>query len=194
MFNREESLKVFIKRYKATSLYIGISILLFLLTVLDGGSTNQMTLMKYGALYGPLVKEGEFYRLVTCMFLHIGFMHLIFNMFVLYIFGSELESLVGWKKYSIYYFLSGIGGSVATFFFNNTVLTAGASGALFGVMGVFLALIHKKIIITEEYKKTITSFIAINIVITLMVPGISITGHLGGLIVGYILGYLTNKR
>ena len=98
---------------------------------------------------------------------------------------------MGSKKYLFFFLLSGLGGNLATYFFNFESISAGASGSLFGLFGAFLYLIqHHKNMITPEGRKSIISLLLVNLAFTVLVPNISITAHLGGFIIGYLLSYV----
>lgn len=188
IFERNESFKGFLKQYPITSIMIGINLIIMLLMSVDGGSTNQYTLLKYGAYYEPLILEGDWYRLFTPMFLHIGWEHFFFNTFSLIIFAAGLEKLIGSTRYFFVYILSGLGGSVFTLFASAHVLSAGASGAIFGVFGAFLAiLLTKKYPLDPSTKQIFLVIFVINMISTFVLSNISITGHIGGLITGFIV-------
>ncbi len=187
-----------IEKYKRTPVtfsLLGIIIVYFIIMTLNGGTTNTETLVKFGALYPPLVLfYGEYYRLITSVFIHIGIMHLFFNSYALYIFGTQIERVMGKMKYLIFFLLTGIGGNIVTFFFSFETISAGASGSLFGILGAFVYLIqHHKNMITPQGRKSILKLLGLNLIITFISPSISITAHLGGLIIGYLLSYIFIK-
>lgn len=190
-----ERLKNFYKKSKVTFILLAIMIIYFIFITLNGGTTDVETLVKYGAFFPPFIVEfKQYYRFITSIFIHIGFMHIFFNGYALYIFGPQIEKLMGAKKYLLFFLITGIGGNLATFFFNFVSISAGASGSLFGLFGAFLYLIHRhKNMITPEGRKSILSLLGINLVLTLVVPSISITAHIGGLIIGYLLSYVFIK-
>lgn len=187
-----EKLKIFYQRSKVTFVLLSIMIIYFILMTLNGGTTNTETLLKYGAMAPPFVVEfNEYYRFITSIFIHIGITHILFNGYALYIFGPQIERLMGPKKYLLFFLLTGIGGNLATFAFNYVSVSAGASGSLFGLLGAFLYLIHRhKEMITPEGRKSLLSMLGINLLLTFAVPSISVTAHLGGLIMGYLLSYV----
>ncbi len=180
---------------KGTASFLLIMILYFIALTLFGGSTSSIVLLTLGALYPPLVVESfQVYRIVTAIFMHIGIAHLYFNGYALYIFGPQIEKLMGTKKFIAFFLLSGIGGNLATIIFNYNSLSAGASGSLFGLFGGFLYLMHRhKELVTPYGKKSITRLLLINLAITFIIPGISTTAHLGGLLFGYLLSYIFIK-
>jgi len=187
-----EKLKIFYRRSKVTFVLLSIMIIYFILMTLNGGTTNTETLLKYGAMAPPFVVEfNQYYRFITSIFIHIGITHMFFNGYALYIFGPQIERLMGPKKYLLFFLLTGIGGNLATFIFNYVSVSAGASGSLFGLLGAFLYLIHRhKEMITPEGRKSLLSMLGINLLLTFAVPSISVTAHLGGLIMGYLLSYV----
>ncbi len=193
--NRKEKIINFYKKSKVTAVLLSIMIVYFIFLSLNGGSTNPQTLLKYGAFYPPFILGfGQYYRFITSIFMHIGITHIFFNGYALYIFGPEIEKLMGGKKYLGFFLLAGLGGNLATFFFSFKTLSAGASGSLFGLFGAFLYLIHRhRNMVTPEGRKSILSLLGINLLLTILVPSISVTAHLGGLIIGYLLSYIFIK-
>lgn len=175
-----------------TYIIMAICIIMFLLTeVIGEGSTNTYTLIKYGANLDVLVKEGEVYRLFTSMFLHIGIMHLISNMYSLYIIGREVESFFGKIKYIIIYILSGIFGSILSIAFSHNTVSAGASGAIFGLLGALLYFgIHYRTYLGEAIKRSIIPIIIINLIIGLLFSGIDLACHIGGLVGGILVAMM----
>lgn len=187
-----ERLKDFYNKSQVTFTFLFIMIVYFIFMTLDGGTQNIETLIKYGAFFPPYVVElNQYYRFITSIFIHIGIMHIFFNGYALYIFGPQMERLMGPKKYILFFLLSGIGGNLATFFFNFVSISAGASGSLFGLFGAFLYLIHRhREMVTPQGRRSILQLLAINLVLTLAVPSISTTAHIGGLVIGYLLSYI----
>lgn len=183
------------KKSKVTLSLLVIMIIYFIFISLNGGTTNSMALVKYGAFFPPFIVEfNEYYRFVTAIFIHIGFSHILFNGYALYVFGPQIEMLMGQKKYLLFFLLTGIGGNIATFFFNYASISAGASGSLFGLFGAFLYLVRRHPnMVTPEGRKSILSLLGVNLLLTFLVPSISITAHLGGLIIGYLLSYVFIK-
>ncbi|NBI07274.1 rhomboid family intramembrane serine protease [Senegalia massiliensis] len=190
-----ERMKDFYKKSKITFIFLTIMIIYFIFITLNGGSTNNETLVRYGALFPPFIlRYNEYYRFITSIFIHIGVTHIFFNGYALYIFGPQIERLMGSTKYLLFFLLTGIGGNLATFFFNFLTLSAGASGSLFGLFGAFLYLIHRhKNMVTPEGRKSILSLLGINLALTIFIPSISVTAHIGGLVIGYLLSYVFIK-
>ncbi|MCB0193835.1 MAG: rhomboid family intramembrane serine protease [Anaerolineae bacterium] len=169
-------------------------VVVWVLMTIAGGSTNTQVLINYGANYGPGIINGEIWRLFTSMFLHIGGFHLLVNGYALFIFGLEMERLYGPDRFLVVYILAGLFGSLASFASKGpTVLSAGASGAIFGIIGMNLAffLLHRDDLgrISQARIQGTLVIIGINLVFGFMVPGIDNMAHIGGLIAGYLLGY-----
>jgi membrane associated rhomboid family serine protease len=130
------------------------------------------------------VAEGEYYRLLTSMFLHYGIFHLLLNMWALWIVGGVLEPLLGRARFLALYLLSGLGGGVATYLFASMgTISAGASGAVFGLFAAFYILMRR----LGRDTSMITMILVINLVLTFVVSNISIWGHLGGLATGAVI-------
>ena len=184
--------KEYYKFHPVTTIILVINLVMAVLLIVTGGFDTD-NLVRLGALKPILVFErNEYYRIVIAMFLHGGFIHLLSNSFVLYYIGAYMERLVGPKKYLLIYMISGIISSLFVLFFAEELsVTIGASGAIFGVMGGLLVLTFlRKEWFSDHATRTIRQLIIINVVITFLLPTISIPGHMGGLIAGILLGYL----
>lgn len=174
-----------------TYIIMAICIILFILMELSGGSTNSQTLLKYGANLDVLVKNGEYYRLFTCIFLHIGIMHLLCNMYSLYIIGREVENLFGKIKYIIIFILSGIFGSIMSLAFTHNTISAGASGAIFGLLGALLYFgMHYRTYLGEAIKRSIIPIIVVNLIIGFFAEGIDLAAYIGGLVGGVLVAMM----
>ena len=174
-----------------TYIIMAICIILFILMELSGGSTNSQTLLKYGANLDVLVKNGEYYRLFTCIFLHIGIMHLLCNMYSLYIIGREVENLFGKIKYIIIFILSGIFGSIMSLAFTHNTISAGASGAIFGLLGALLYFgMHYRTYLGEAIKRSIIPIIVVNLIIGFFAEGIDLAANIGGLVGGVLVAMM----
>jgi len=174
---------------------IAVNLVLLLLTnrhggfpqgggLFSGGSLNSLGARL--ALFGPAVQNGDYYRLITAGFIHFGLIHVAFNMYALYWLGSALERYAGSVRFAIIYFLSLLGGSFGALLLTPNSLTAGASGAIFGLMGALLVLERQRGV--SLLGGQIGGLLVINLVFTFGVPGISIGGHLGGLAAGILAG------
>ncbi len=184
----------FIKTRKVILTYalIAVNIIVFLFMTLDGGSENTETLLKYGAVYAPYIKQGEYYRLFTYMFLHIGWLHIFSNMFGLYIFGSRCEKYYGYLRFFAVYVISGLGCSLLSFLMSGDSVSAGASGAVLGLMGsalAYTAVNNIKMEGLDAYVFIILSLL--NIGFGFVYPDVDNWGHIGGFAAGVVLGILT---
>jgi len=173
-----------------------ICIVMFLITY-GGNDVNK--LLFFGANYGPLVKSGEVWRLISSMFLHAGIIHILFNMYSLYIVGPRLEDFYGKWKYLVIYLLSGISGGLLSVGFNDNVLTVGASGAIFGLFGALLYFGYNyRGYIGAIIRSQILPIVIYNLFLGFFISGIDICGHIGGLIGGIMvanmLGTIENKK
>lgn len=168
---------------------IFICVLVFILMyVLGNGSTDNYTLLLFGANLDALTKNGDYYRLLTSMFLHIGIMHLLCNMYSLYIIGKEVENVFGKWKYLVIYILSGIAGSILSLAFNHNTICAGASGAIFGLLGALLYFgYYYRPYLGATLTRTIIPVIAINLIIGFLDSGIDNSAHIGGLVGGLLV-------
>ncbi|MGM8365132.1 rhomboid family intramembrane serine protease [Virgibacillus sp. W0181] len=184
---RKEVEKIFTYGKPLLTYYlIAINILLFLALELTGGSMNIENLIQFGAKYNPAIVNGEWWRIITSMFLHIGLLHLVMNMIAVYYLGMIVERIYGSIRFVFIYFLAGIGGGLASFTLSESV-SAGASGALFGLFGalLFFGLIYKKIFF-QTMGKSLLLILAFNIVFSFVVPQIDIGAHMGGLTAGFL--------
>lgn len=169
-----------------TYILLAINVFIFILLELSGGSTNTETLVQFGAKFNPYIMDGQWWRLISSMFLHIGFIHLFMNMLAVFYLGVTVERIYGSWRFLLIYFLAGIGGSAASFAFLPN-LSAGASGALFGLFGALLFFgINYKRIFFQTMGSGILLLIGINIVFGFTVPQIDMGAHLGGLLAGFI--------
>jgi len=175
------------KRPYVTLGIIFINFVMFMLMYVFGkGSTDAYTLVKFGALYKPLVLKGEVFRLITTAFLHIGVIHLLVNSYSLYVLGSQLESFLGRAKYLFVYLISAICGSLMSIIFSSNV-SAGASGAIFGLLGSLLYFGYNyRVFLGNVLKSQIIPLIILNLGLGFMISGIDNAAHIGGLIGGVV--------
>lgn len=163
----------------------------FLMESLAGGSENVSTLIAFGAKINYLVQEGQWWRLITPMFLHIGVLHILMNGVTLYFVGNILEPLIGHVRFFVIFILSGITGNLASFAFGATnSISAGASTSLFGMFAAFLALavIYRENHFLGEMGKTFLALIILNLLMDLTMTSVDIWGHVGGALGGFLLG------
>lgn len=143
---------------------------------------------------GVRVAQGEWWRIFTSAFFHLGLIHLGFNMYVLYLYGPIAEGMYGPIEYALIYLLSAAGGSVLTILVTPAAFAAGASGAIFGVIGLLFAVSRRHHAALGPHGRRmmagIGGYLVFLLIFTFVVPGISWTGHLGGLAVGAVLGFV----
>lgn len=169
---------------------IVIMVLVYGAMTLAGGSTNVNVLITFGAKLNVLIQQGEWWRLITPIFLHIGFTHILMNMITLYFVGMQIEAAFGHTRFLAMFLIAGIGGNVASFCFSDS-LSAGASTAIFGLFGAFLMLGESfwQNPVIRQIARTFMAFIVMNLAFDIFTPGIDIAGHLGGLVVGFLVAY-----
>ena len=178
------------KKPTVTYLIILINLIVFgLMYVFGNGSENIDTLIKFGANYAPLTKSGEYYRLITSAFLHIGVIHLLCNLYALYVIGPQIEQFFGRIKYILIYLFSAIMGSLFTLVLSgDSTVSAGASGAIFGLFGAILYFGYTyrgyigNVIISQ-----IVPVVLLNLFIGLTSTNIGNAAHIGGLVGGYVM-------
>lgn len=194
---RQISYKLPLSRPLVTWILLAMIVLAFVAETLAGGSTNIETLVRMGAKVTPLIAAGEYWRLFTSMFLHIGLMHLVFNGYALIVIGTEVERLFGPGRFLAIYLLSGLFGSLASYAFNVN-LAAGASGAIFGLVGALAAffILHRERLGTWGRTRlaNIAFLIAINLFLGFTQTGIDNLAHIGGLLAGLGLGWAMTPR
>jgi membrane associated rhomboid family serine protease len=177
-----------------TYVLMGLVIAVWLAMLLAGGSQNSDVLRLFGANDGVLILRGQTWRLFTSMFVHVSLAHLFFNTYALYIFGLEMERLYGPDRFIIIYILSGLFGSLVSFASRGPyVLSAGASGAIFGIVGMNLAffLTHRHTFGSFGRSRIMNTLviIGINLFLGFSIPNIDNLAHLGGLVSGFAMGY-----
>ncbi|WP_066064246.1 rhomboid family protein [Neobacillus soli] len=180
-----------------TYVFIAIQLAVFFWLQIHGGSTNTSTLIKYGAKVNYLIMEGEWWRFITPVFLHIGFLHLVMNTLALYFLGTTVERIFGNVRFSFIYLFAGVTGFIASFIFSAN-LSAGASGAIYGCFGalLFFGAIYPKLFFRTMGMNLII-VLGINLVFSSSAPGIDNAGHLGGLAGGFLAAgivYFPQKR
>jgi rhomboid protease GluP len=172
----------------ATTIFIALILVAFGVEVLG------LPLFQWFANYGPLVRRGEVWRLLTSMFLHAGALHLVVNLIALVQLGRYYELMFGTRRFTIIYFATGIVASVASASWND-VPSVGASGAIFGILGAMIFSIRRSPRWRNDpFGRSIVTqgvfLIILNLVITWTVPQIDKAGHVGGLVAGLILGFI----
>lgn len=156
---------------------IAVNVVVFIVQMAVGNLEKELS------LWSPAVADGQLYRLVTSAFLHYGAMHLLLNMWALYVVGPPLESWLGRLRFGALYALSGLGGSVLVYLLTTNSATAGASGAIFGLFGATF-VVGKRLALDVRW---VVVVIVINLAFTFVAPAISWQGHLGGLVTGVVV-------
>ncbi|MGE5628282.1 MAG: rhomboid family intramembrane serine protease [Solirubrobacterales bacterium] len=172
-----------------SNILIGVNIIIYIITAYLSGNifdSNINVLIFLGAKVNSLILSGEYYRLITSMFLHGGLVHIGFNMYALYSLGPFVEKIFGRKKFTIIYFFSGILSSIMSFVFSPDI-SIGASGAIFGLLGAALIFgLKNKNKIGKEFMMNIIVVIGINLFMGFSIPNIDNFAHMGGLIGGIL--------
>lgn len=182
----------------ATYAILAANVIVWLLMEASGGSTRTAVLVRFGAKVNTLINGGEVWRLFTAMFLHIGLIHLAINSYSLYVMGTLLEPLLGWRRYLAVYVLAGLCASLASYWFNPRALSAGASGAIFGLVGAvgMFFFLHRKVFgeAARRMLMNIAVIAAINLFFGLSASGIDNFAHIGGFAGGLVLGAILSPR
>ena len=181
-----------LKKAPVTVLLILANILVFTAVEFTGGSEDTMHMLQCGAAYTPAIMQGEYYRIFTSMFLHFGPQHLGNNMLVLFVLGGRLERTVGKLKYLLIYLLGGAGGNLLCVFLElnhgDFAVSAGASGAIFAVMGAILWLVIKnKGKLDDISGRKFVLMIVLSVFQGYTSMGVDNSAHIGGLIMGNLL-------
>jgi rhomboid protease GluP len=185
-------------KISVTSVLIALNVAIFGLMLAWGLDPMQPaidSLIQWGANYGPKTTQGEWWRMFTCMFLHIGVLHLLFNMIALWNVGGFMERLLGSTGFLVLYLLAGLLGSVASVAWNPFVVSAGASGAIFGLYGVLLAFLVRHRAMQQHaslaaLRTNTLVFLGYNLVYGFIQQGIDMAAHLGGLAGGFVGGFV----
>jgi membrane associated rhomboid family serine protease/Flp pilus assembly protein TadD len=178
-----------------TKILIGLNALVFVAMVLRGVSPflpSPQQAIAFGADYGPLTLNGQWWRLVTSMFVHFGIVHIGLNMWCLWNLGRAAEQLMGRASYLLAYFVSGIFAGIVSVYWHPMAAGAGASGAIFGMAGVLVSYVYLKktpshLQINSRMLGSLGTFIAYNLAFGAL-PGISNAAHIGGLVMGLVVG------
>ena len=184
-----------LKKEPVTVFLILINVLVFLAVEFTGGTEDTMHMVQCGAAYTPMIADGEYYRLFTSMFLHFGPQHLGNNMLVLFVLGARLEPTVGRLRYLLIYLLGGIGGNLLCVFLElgsgDFAVSAGASGAVFAVMGAMIyAVIRGRGHIEDLSARQVVIMAAFSLYFGFTSEGVDNAAHVGGLICGFLLAVL----
>ncbi len=177
-----------VKKIVITNILIVLNVLIFLVTFgLSKANLSSLQLLRFGGVYKPLVVSGEVGRLLTGTFLHAGIIHLLFNMYALYLIGTQLETFLGKFKFLGIYLISAISGSLMSCIFNANIVSVGASGAIFGLLGSLLYFgYHYRLYLGSVLKNQIIPIIIFNLLLGFMFSNIDNGAHIGGLIGGFL--------
>lgn len=177
-----------------TAVLMALNVLAFIAEIATGGAAAGMSrqlsgeVLLNGVFFGPAVADGEWWRIVTSGFLHLGILHIVLNMYLLYMLGQLLEPAIGGARFAAIYVSSLVAGSLGVLLIEPSSSAAGASGAVFGVMGAALVAARSRGI--NPWESGIGGLLVLNLIITFAVPGIAKGGHIGGLVGGLIVGFL----
>jgi len=189
----------------ATKLLIAINVVVFLFQVLRGATDDAAELVEMGAVYTPLLAEGEWWRIFTAQFLHWGGLHLSFNMMGLWILGRTVEAMLGFWRYIALYLLCGAGGMLIAWTVYrlapdaDPVILLGASASVMGLVGTqaaisLLAYRYTGSLVAKAQLSTMTQIVVLQAVFDMMVPEVSSTAHIGGAAVGFCVTYGVVRR
>ncbi|WP_071396438.1 rhomboid family intramembrane serine protease [Bacillus tuaregi] len=194
MFTRTESFREFIRYYPVVSVIVSIHIILYLLTSLPI-FPNLMLLEQFSGV-NLYIWQGEIWRLLTPIFLHSGFSHVLFNSFSLVLFGPALERILGSIRFTWIYLITGISANVATLLIEPvTYIHLGASGAIFGLFGMYISMnIFHKHLLSRDNRQLITTIAVISIIMTFFQPNINVIAHLFGFLSGFLIGALILRK
>ncbi|MBS1864089.1 MAG: rhomboid family intramembrane serine protease [Actinobacteria bacterium] len=179
--------------YPATVVLIAINVIVYLIEIAGGGGglggLSSERIYDMGGLWGPAVSvNGDWWRIVTAGFVHVSIIHIGFNMYLLFILGRLMEPSIGTVRFTFVYFASLLAGSFVALLFEPTTLSAGASGAIFGVLGATFVIARGRKL--DSIAGQIGILILINLVFTFSDGEISIGAHVGGLVCGVLCGFL----
>ena len=194
MFTRRESFKEYITYYPVVSLILLVHILLFLLTNLPIFPAKSIMENLIGVnLY---ITQGEWWRLITPIFIHGGFSHLLFNSFSIFLFGPGLEKILGKFKFLFIYLFTGIAANIITLFLEPlTYVHLGSSGAIFGLFGYYISIVvFRKNMISQGNAQIITTIAALSLIMTFLQPNINIVAHIFGFLAGLIIGSISESK
>ena len=181
-----------------TPILVALNVVVFVVMAASGVKVldpTAQTLLGWGANFGPASVGGEWWRLVTCAFLHSGVMHLAFNMFCLAGVGRATERMIGSPGFLFAYLSSAVAGSLASVIWTPAVVSVGASGAVFGTFGAFFAAslraagtIPRPAL--DAVRVNMGKLLALNLAVGFFVPNVDVAAHVGGLLWGFACGYL----
>lgn len=177
-----------------TNILVLVNVIVFLLMSVTGGTTNINNLIRYGAMVPASIKAGsDYFSIFASMFIHIGIEHLVLNMITLYFLGRILEVIMGHWKFLAAYLLAGIFGNLVSLYFSSPqTISAGASGAIFGIIGVWLmlAITFRNVPYLAQMGQQMLIFTILGLIGGFLGPDVDIAAHLGGVLAGFLLGFI----
>lgn len=194
MFTRRESFKEFITSYPIVSTILIIHLLLYIVTTISIFPNEYILEQTIGVnLY---VIQGEWWRLITPIFIHGSFSHFLFNSFSIFLFGPALEMILGKTRFTFLYLATGILANVATLLVEPLTYThLGSSGAIFGLFGYYIALIvFRKDILSKNNSQIIATIAILSLIMTFLQPNINISAHLFGFLFGLVIGSISQRK
>lgn len=189
----------------ATKLLIGMNVAVFLVQVSGGATNDGEAFVRMGALFSPLLEEGEWWRIFTAQFLHWGAMHLAFNMLGLWILGRTVEAMLGFWRYLALYLISGAGGMLIAWGVSeigpdaHPIILLGASASVLGLVGTQAAISlltyqYTGSVVAKAQLNAMTQIVILQAIFDMMVPEVSSTAHVGGAAVGFCITYGLVRR
>lgn len=191
-------------RYKpeavCTVALIVVNVAVFMIMTMFGDTEDAVFMLQHGAMYEPFViQQHEYYRIITCLFLHFGIEHLLNNMVMLGALGWNLELEIGKVRFLVIYFVSGIAGNILSLFYDlsteNPAVSAGASGAIFGLMGALLyVVILNRGRLDRLSGRGMLIMVALSLYFGFASSGVDNFAHIGGLVSGFILAVILYRK
>jgi membrane associated rhomboid family serine protease len=203
-FRKGPGRRIAVAGFSFTKALIASILAVYVIEVAKGGAGSLFEgpggqqLFDLGATFPPAIALlGQYWRFVTSMFLHIGVIHLAFNAYALWLLGTHVERDFGQVRFLVIYFLTGIMGGIASYAFGDPLAVgAGASGAVFGLMGAFLAYnyLRRNEAVARAYLQWVWQILALNAVLAITIRQIDFRAHIGGLVAGVVTGYLFDRE
>lgn len=177
------------RKAPVTTVIIAACVIVFILMTLAGGSTNTGVLVSFGANNGALVRAGQYWRLLTAGFLHIGFSHLLINCLTLYFIGFYDEALFGHWRVAVIFLVSTFYGNLLSVASSPNQVGAGASTGIFGLFGAFimLGIVFRNNPALRAIGRQFIILVVFNLIADVFMPGVDLAGHLGGLLGGFLM-------